>query len=46
MRFILIREIAISDIKKDNHVDFKDCLFSESLISGEFEYLNIKKWIR
>lgn len=46
MRFILIREIAISDIKKDNQVDFKDCLFSESLISGEFEYLNIKKWIR
>lgn len=42
----MIKEIAISDISKDNSIDFKECLFSESDSSEKAEFINIKRWIR
>lgn len=38
--------MKISELSSDVQVDFKDCLFHESIIKGERKYLNLKKWIR
>ena len=42
----LKNEMKISELSSDVQVDFKDCLFHESIIKGERKYLNLKKWIR
>lgn len=36
----LKNEMKISELSSDVQVDFKDCLFHESIIKGERKYLN------
>ena len=39
--------MKISEVSSDDCVDFKDCLFQESILKGNLKYIkNLKKWIR